>query len=58
MKALIGVMPEEMVRQRMLAILKGDYKPAADEPKIWYNLTGRTGADPQPGQYCIAQPDV
>lgn len=37
MKALIGVMPEEMVRQRILAILKGDYKPAADEPKIWYN---------------------
>jgi len=37
MKALIGVMPEQMVRQRMLAILSGHYKPAADEPKIWYN---------------------
>jgi predicted transcriptional regulator len=30
-------MPEDMVRQRMLAILNGSYKPAADEPKIWYN---------------------
>ncbi|RJT40162.1 MarR family transcriptional regulator [Rahnella woolbedingensis] len=37
MKARIGVMPETMVRQRMLAILNGSYKPAANEPKIWYN---------------------
>jgi len=36
MKALIGVMPEANIRQRMLAIVKGEYKPEAGEPKIWF----------------------
>ncbi|HFE7519786.1 TPA: MarR family transcriptional regulator [Salmonella enterica subsp. enterica serovar Newport] len=36
MKALIGVMPEEQIRKRMLAIAKGEYTPAAGEPKIWF----------------------
>ncbi|WP_145563061.1 HVO_A0114 family putative DNA-binding protein [Yersinia canariae] len=36
MKALIGVMPEEHIRQRMLAIVKGEYKPEPGEPKVWF----------------------
>lgn len=36
MKALIGVMPEEHIRQRMLAIAKGEYQPEPDEPRVWF----------------------
>lgn len=36
MKALIGVMPEEQIRKRMLAIAKGEHTPVAGEPKIWF----------------------
>ncbi|WP_312457300.1 helix-turn-helix domain-containing protein [Pseudescherichia sp.] len=36
MKALIGVMPEEHIRHRMLAIAKGEYKPEPDEPRVWF----------------------
>jgi len=36
MKALIGVMPEEHIRQRMLAIVKGEYKPEPGEPTVWF----------------------
>lgn len=36
MKALIGVMPEEQIRKRMLAIAKGEHTPTAGEPKIWF----------------------
>ena len=36
MKALIGVMPEEHIRFRMLAIAKGEYKPEPDEPRVWF----------------------
>lgn len=36
MKALIGVMPEEHIRQRMLAIVKGEYKPEPGEPRLWF----------------------
>ena len=35
-KAIIGIMPEQMVRERLLAIAHGKYKPAQDEPRIWY----------------------
>ena len=28
-------MPQELVRERMLSIARGDYKPTALEPKIW-----------------------
>lgn len=38
MKAvLIGVMPQERIRERMLAIASGNYKPSASEPKIWFS---------------------
>ncbi|MCD9496702.1 MULTISPECIES: MarR family transcriptional regulator [Photobacterium] len=36
MKARIGVMSEEMLRKRTIAIVKGEYKPASDEPKVWF----------------------
>lgn len=35
-KVLIGIMPEEKIRERVLAIAKGEYKPRANEPKIWF----------------------
>lgn len=35
-KVVIGIMPEEQIRARMLAIAKGEYKPKANEPKIWF----------------------
>lgn len=37
MKAVvIGIMPQERIRARVLAIAKGDYKPKSTEPKIWF----------------------
>ncbi|WP_375751557.1 helix-turn-helix domain-containing protein [Vibrio sp. HN007] len=36
MKARIGVMPENMIRERTLAVLKGEYTPEANEPKVWF----------------------
>lgn len=36
MKARIGIMPEKLIRMRVLAIAQGKYKPAEDEPKVWY----------------------
>lgn len=36
MKALIGVMSEDLIRRRTLAIAKGDYKPEPGEPKVWF----------------------
>ncbi len=35
-KVLIGIMPQEKIRERMLAIAKGEYKPKPGEPKIWF----------------------
>ena len=32
----IGILPQEKMRARVLAIAKGEYKPAASEPKIWF----------------------
>lgn len=37
MKTLvIGIMPREQLRERMLAIARGDYKPKPGEPKVWF----------------------
>ena len=37
MKAIvIGIMPQEKVRERMLAIARGEYKPKPGEPKVWF----------------------
>jgi predicted transcriptional regulator len=32
----IGIMPQEKIRERVLAIARGIYKPKADEPKVWF----------------------
>jgi len=37
MKAIaIGIMPQEKIRERVLAIARGDYKPGPKEPKVWF----------------------
>ncbi|MFA5678693.1 MAG: winged helix DNA-binding protein [Pseudomonas sp.] len=37
MKTLvIGIMPQDKIRERALAIARGDYKPKTNEPKIWF----------------------
>lgn len=37
MKAIvIGIMPQEKIRERALKIARGEYKPKASEPKIWF----------------------
>ena len=33
---VIGIMPQDQIRQRTLAIARGDYKPGPNEPKIWF----------------------
>lgn len=32
----IGIMPQEKIRERVLAIARGSYKPKPDEPKVWF----------------------
>ena len=32
----IGIMPQDKIRERALAIARGDYKPKSGEPKIWF----------------------
>ncbi|MBM7127753.1 helix-turn-helix domain-containing protein [Dyella flava] len=32
----IGVMPQAKLRERVLAIARGDYRPQARDPKIWF----------------------
>jgi predicted transcriptional regulator len=37
MKAVvIGVMPQECIRERVLSIARGDYKPKPSDPKLWF----------------------
>jgi predicted transcriptional regulator len=33
---VIGIMTQEKIRERMLAIARGDYKPKPSDPKIWF----------------------
>ena len=33
---VVGIMPQEKIRERVLAIARGDYKPKTTEPKIWF----------------------
>jgi predicted transcriptional regulator len=33
---MIGIMPQEKIRERMYAIAKGEYKPKANDPKVWF----------------------
>lgn len=32
----IGIMPEDKIRERMLSIARGEYKPKPSDPKIWF----------------------
>lgn len=32
----IGIMPQKEIRERTLAIARGEYKPSPGEPKIWF----------------------
>lgn len=32
----IGIMSQQEIRARTLAIARGEYKPGAEEPKIWF----------------------
>lgn len=37
MKAIvIGILSQDKIRERVMAIARGDYKPKAGEPKIWF----------------------
>lgn len=37
MKALvIGILPQEKIRERVLAIARGEIKPKPSDPKIWF----------------------
>lgn len=33
---VIGIMPQDQIRERVLAIARGDHKPKPGEPKIWF----------------------
>lgn len=33
---VVGILPQEKIRERMLAIARGDYKPKTTDPKIWF----------------------
>jgi predicted transcriptional regulator len=32
----IGIAPRDKIRERVLAIAKGELKPKASDPKIWF----------------------
>ncbi len=37
MKAIvIGILPQDKIRERVLAVARGEYKPKLNEPKIWF----------------------
>jgi predicted transcriptional regulator len=37
MKAIvIGIMPQEKIRERLLAVARGEYKPKPSDPKVWF----------------------
>ncbi|MEH6707393.1 MAG: transcriptional regulator [Alcanivorax sp.] len=33
---VIGIMTQEKIRERMLSIARGEYKPKPGEPKVWF----------------------
>lgn len=35
----IGILPQEKIRKRVLAIASGSYKPKPNEPKVWFTST-------------------
>ncbi len=35
-KIVIGIMPQDQIRNRVLSIARGEYKPKKNEPKVWF----------------------
>ena len=33
---VIGILPQDQIRARMLSIARGEYKPKPSDPKIWF----------------------
>lgn len=33
---VIGILPQDQIRARVLSIARGEYKPKPSEPKIWF----------------------
>jgi len=33
---VVGIMPQDQIRERMLSIARGDYRPKSTDPKIWF----------------------
>ena len=33
---VIGIMPQDKIRQRLLTIARGECKPKASDPKVWF----------------------
>lgn len=33
---VVGIMPQEQIRERVMAIARGEYKPIPSEPKVWF----------------------
>ncbi|TVR67585.1 MAG: transcriptional regulator [Candidatus Competibacteraceae bacterium] len=33
---VIGILPQDQIRARMLAIARGEIKPGPEEPKVWF----------------------
>jgi len=33
---VIGIMPQEKIRERVMAIARGEYKPKPSDPKVWF----------------------
>jgi predicted transcriptional regulator len=33
---VVGILPQDRIRERMLAIARREYKPRATEPKVWF----------------------
>jgi len=53
MKAIVvGILPQDLIRERMLAIARGEYKPYPTDPKIWFtsmqSLAKTVGEDSLP----------
>ncbi|HGC5374143.1 TPA: transcriptional regulator, partial [Escherichia coli] len=43
MKARIGIIPEKVLRQRLIEIAKGERKPHPDEPRVWFSSINAAG---------------
>lgn len=48
----VGILPQNLIRERMLAIARGECKPNPTDPKIWFtsmhSLTEAVGEDNLP----------